>query len=93
MSRATSIRWTSNAIVFVGECRRDEHHACLFDHRGGRNLGADENFLLTGYQVVQKSIPTVERPFAATFVLRWLVNPEEAGEASLAQGRKAKNGS
>jgi hypothetical protein len=51
------------------------------------------NFLLTGYQVVQKSISTVKRHVAATLVERWLVNPEEAGEASLAQGRKNHNGS
>jgi hypothetical protein len=53
-------------------------------------MGVGENFLLTGYQVVQKSGSTMKRHVAATLVERWLVNPEEAGEASLAQGRKTK---
>ena len=54
----------------------------------GQKIAAREKFLLTRYRVVQKSGPTVERHLAATLVLRWLVNPEEASEASLAQGRK-----
>jgi hypothetical protein len=39
-------------------------------------LALDENFLLTGYLGMQKSALTVKRHFAATFVERWLVNPE-----------------
>jgi len=42
----------------------------------GSKISFDENFLLTGYQGMQKSALTVKRHFAATFVERWLVNPE-----------------
>jgi hypothetical protein len=60
--------------------------------KGGK-LPSAENFLLTGYQGVQKSALTVKRHFAATLVERWLVNPEEASEASLAQRKENENGS
>ena len=64
----------------------------------GPKIVSDENFLLTGYLGMQKSALTVKRHFAATFVERWLVNPEvrvklpptKEGKSKMAAKRKAK---
>jgi hypothetical protein len=64
----------------------------------GSFFAPDEKFLLTGYKGMQKSALTVKRHFAATFVERWLVNPEvrvklhsqRKEENTMAAKRKAK---